>query len=341
MEAKKSISYLLLIIGILVIGLAACIGYIMGNSGDNATVSKKSFTSDEQVMQEIEELKAMYDAKISEKTASFKELKDEKAKVEKLVYELEQTKADANSLLKYKTEYQNLESKMRLLVDEIVTLKGKKSNAKATIIKQQSKSVFDNGNASFKVNSINTTSTPKVKSNKKDIFSPAKSTVESKPIVQETSKPVEKQKETAIAKETPVKPSNNESFAYENATVSNLKSAGYNIKSLTKTEETTSASKTDVIKVQFILDANPKVKPEQKQFYIQVIDTKNNVMGRKITEYIGDKTLTYSFSRIVFYNNEQTSVLQEISAEKFEKGTYFVNIFDKTKLVAKTSFTLK
>ena len=49
--------------------------------------------------------------KIAEKTNSYKALQDEKAKVESLVFELEKTKNDANSLLKYKTEYKALESK--------------------------------------------------------------------------------------------------------------------------------------------------------------------------------------------------------------------------------------
>ena len=326
MDSNKKTSYLLLIIGVLIIGLAGCIGYIAGNGGNQFVA--KQFSSDEQVMKEINELKSMYDAKISQKTASFKDIKQEKDKIAALVFELEKTKADAESLVKYKTEYQNLESKMHILVDEIVTLKSNKSSAIA--IKKQPKSVVDN-------NQFNNTAFS-IKNNEVKKVIP-KTVVEKKAtqIVNQKSSITKVEPETVI-EAVVIKP---KPEAFEKVSITNLKSAGYIVKSATKNEETTSAGKTDMIKIQFTLEENPKAKAEEVKFYIQVIDSKNNVIGRKITEYFDDKTLTYSYTKSVFYNNEKMNVEQQIVAKDFEKGTYFVNIFDRNRLVARTDFTLK
>ncbi|WP_395063992.1 hypothetical protein, partial [Flavobacterium sp.] len=148
MSNKKSITVLIGIIGVLLVLLAGALGYIIGNNKFNTTISSSGST-DGKVMKEIEELKVMYDSKIAQKTNSFKALQDEKAKVEALVMELEKTKNDANSLIKYKTQYNALESKMKILVDEIVVLKNKKTNVtlkqnKLQIAKTESKSKIDN-----------------------------------------------------------------------------------------------------------------------------------------------------------------------------------------------------
>jgi hypothetical protein len=72
-----------------------------------------------------------------------------------------------------------------------------------------------------------------------------------------------------------------------------------------------------------------------------VIDSKNNVLGDKKTENFGDKSLTYSFISNVKYENKSVDIYEDLTGSEFAKGTYFVNIFDKTEIVSKTSFTLK
>jgi len=68
-----------------------------------------------------------------------------------LVAALEKSKNDAKALIKYKTEYQSLESKMKVLVNEIVVLKNKKTNIvikqnKPQIAKAEAKSNIENVN---------------------------------------------------------------------------------------------------------------------------------------------------------------------------------------------------
>jgi cell division protein FtsB len=123
--------------------------------------------------------------------------------------------------------------------------------------------------------------------------------------------------------------------------VLNLKTSAYKIRSSGKQIETEKAGRADVLKISFTIAENTIAKSGDKTYYIQVIDSKNNVLGDKKTETFGDKSLTYSFTTNVKYENKTVQVSQDLPGKDFEKGTYFVNIFDKSELVSKTSFTLK
>lgn len=124
-------------------------------------------------------------------------------------------------------------------------------------------------------------------------------------------------------------------------TVSNLKTAAYKLRSSGKQIETEKARKADVLKISFNINENKVAKQGDKMYYIQVIDSKNNVLGEKKTESFGSNSLTYSFVTTVKYENKSVDVSQDLSGQNFEKGTYFVNVFDKGELVSKSSFTLK
>lgn len=126
-------------------------------------------------------------------------------------------------------------------------------------------------------------------------------------------------------------------------TVMNLRTQAIKVRSSGKQIETEKARRADQLKVCFALAANSIAKSGDKTYYIQIIDSKNNVLGEKKTENFGDMSLTYSFTTTVAYNNEAVDVCEFLDGKgtDFEKGTYFVNIFDKAELVSKTSFNLK
>jgi hypothetical protein len=274
------------------------------------------------VMKEIEELKTMYDSKIAEKTNSFRELKDQKAKVESLMYELEKSKNDVQAMQKYKTQYQQLESKMRVLVNEIVALKSGKTNA---VAKVKSTKLPDNSTV-VKTSALNKKEVTIVKPNtvrKEEVKTNlplTPSTTETKVVVEEKPQPKVVEKKV------------------EEYRVGNLKIATFNIKGSGKQEETESANKTKVMKINFTVSGT---KDDSKTYYIQIINSKNNVMGRKITEFFGDKSLTYSFAKTVDLTDGTVNVTQDVMNTEFEKGTYFINVFDQSKLVANSSVTLK
>ena len=123
--------------------------------------------------------------------------------------------------------------------------------------------------------------------------------------------------------------------------VLNLKTAAFKVRSSGKEIATDKASRADILKISFTIAENSIAKSGDKKYYVQVIDSKSNVIGEKQTEAFADKTLTYSFAANVKYENKTVDVTQNLPSDKLEKGTYFVNVFDKGELVSKTSFSLK
>lgn len=124
-------------------------------------------------------------------------------------------------------------------------------------------------------------------------------------------------------------------------TISNLKTSAYKKRSSGKEIATEKASRADILKVSFTIAENAVAKTGDKQYYVQVIDSKNNVLGDKATATFGENSLTYSFITTVQYENKSVQVTENLPGKDFAKGTYFVNVFDKNELVSKTSFTLK
>lgn len=123
--------------------------------------------------------------------------------------------------------------------------------------------------------------------------------------------------------------------------VLNLKTAAFKVRSSGKEIATDKASRADILKISFTIAENSIAKSGDKKYYVQVIDSKSNVIGEKQTEAFADKTLTYSFAANVKYENKTVDVTQNLPSDKLEKGTYFVNVFDKGELVSKSSFSLK
>jgi len=124
-------------------------------------------------------------------------------------------------------------------------------------------------------------------------------------------------------------------------TVLNTRGSAFKLKSSGKQVETDKAGRADVLRISFTIAENQIAKSGEKAYYVQVIDSKNNVLGDKQTVSFGDKSLTYSFITNVNYENKTVQVSRDLPGKDFAKGTYFVNVFDQDLLVSKTSFVLK
>jgi cell division protein FtsB len=124
-------------------------------------------------------------------------------------------------------------------------------------------------------------------------------------------------------------------------TVLNTRGSAFKLRSSGKQIETDKASRADVLRVSFTIAENQIAKSGDKTYYVQVIDSKNNVLGDKKTETFGENTLTYSFATNVKYENKTISVSEDLKGKDFSKGTYYINVFDRDVLVSKTSFVLK
>lgn len=293
MENQKNNS-LKAIILVLVLLLLGSLFYIFKLTTDTQNLETKVTavaTEKDNILKDLQELKATYDAAIAENTSMSDELIAEREKVVQLMAQLEKAKGDASAMRKYKEQYKSLETKMKSLMQEVEVLKGEnqkltKNLDSTTVVLQDSK----NYNQVL------------VGQN------------------EELTKTVEKASKLSVL---------------------NLKTAAYKQRSSGKQIETDKASRADVLKISFTIAENAVAKSGDKTYYVQVIDAKNNVLGDKETITFGSQSLTYSFQAKVKYENKTVNVSQDLPGKNFEKGSYFVNIFDKGELVSKTSFTLR
>jgi uncharacterized protein (DUF3084 family) len=145
----------------------------------------------------------------------------------------------------------------------------------------------------------------------------------------------------------------NESLAYENTklnkaveiasklSILNLKSKAYKVKSSGKIVDTDKAKSANMLSITFTIAENQVAEKGERTYDVQIIDTKNNVIGNRKTDNYGSDVLTYSFKKTLNYDNKTLEVAEDLPISEIASGTYFVNIFDKGQLVSKTSFVLK
>lgn len=123
--------------------------------------------------------------------------------------------------------------------------------------------------------------------------------------------------------------------------VLNVQASAVKQKSSGKQIATDKANRADVLKISFMIAENQVAKSGDKSYYVQVIDSKNNVLGEKASVTFGEKALVYSFISTVKYENKSVKVEKDLSVKDIEKGTYFINVFDKNEIVSKSTFELK
>ncbi len=296
MENQKSNSSLKAIVVVLALLLLASLAYIFKMTTDANTLQTEITdvkTEKDNLLDSLAIQKTIYDKAIEDKTALSDDLIAEREKVVNLIADLKKSKGDANSLRKYRDQYNQLQSNMKKLIAENDELK--KANESLTLQRDSTIVVLGEQkkfNDTLVVQNKNLAAT-----------------------VEKGSK----------------------------LTVMNLRTQAIKQRSSGKQIETERASRADKLKVCFAIAANAIAKSGEKMYYVQIIDSKNNVLGEKKTETFGDMSLTYSFTTTVAYDNKAVDVCEFLDGKgkDFEKGNYFVNIFDKGELVSKTSFSLK
>jgi regulator of replication initiation timing len=280
--------------GILAVLLLGSVGYnIKQNSdlGKTQTELTQTTSDKENVIADLEALKATYDAAIAENTSLSDELKAERQKVVELLEEVKKQKATTASLSGYKKRYQELEAKMNSLILENEQLKA------------------DNEGLVKMVDSTNVV-----------LFEEREYTQQLLGQNDELSKKVD------IASKL---------------TISDLKTGAYKVKNSGKEVATERARRADILKIEFTIAENKIAKTGDKNYYVQVIDGKNNVLGERQTVQFGEQSLTYSFITSIDYKNSKVKVSENLKGDDFEKGLYHVYVFDGNELAASQSFTLK
>lgn len=110
-----------------------------------------------------------------------------------------------------------------------------------------------------------------------------------------------------------------------------------------KLVETKRSGRADRIRACFTLAPNPIAEKGDRLLFVQVINSKNNLLGKKAVMEFEGATLNYSESTKVFYENEELDVCILVNASEADlvKGTYTVNVFDGSTQVASTTLELK
>ncbi|WP_338733974.1 chromosome partitioning protein ParA [Mangrovimonas cancribranchiae] len=104
------------------------------------------------------------------------------------------------------------------------------------------------------------------------------------------------------------------------------------------------ARRSDKLRVCFTVAKNTLVQPGDQELYVQVIDPNNNTLGVNEQIQFEEKTLNYSLVSKFNYENTNLNICEFVEPdndEKFEKGRYTVNVFNKKDLVSTTEFTLR
>ncbi len=296
MENQRNNSSLKAIVMVLALLLAGSLAYIFKMTTDSKAMQTELTTEKTEKAKfliELEDLKATYDKALAENTTLSDDLEAEREKVINLIADLKKSKGDAIEMRKYRSQYNELNSKMKTLVAENNLLKKKNevltTERDSTIVVLGQQKRF---NDTLVVQNEN------------------------------LAKTVEKASKLSIM---------------------NLRTQAIKVRSSGKQIDTDKASRADQLKVCFAIAANEIAKSGNKSYYVQIIDSKNNVLGEKKVQNFGDMTLTYSFTTTVAYDNKAVDVCEFLDGKgkDFEKGTYFVNIFDQAELVSKTSFSLR
>jgi ElaB/YqjD/DUF883 family membrane-anchored ribosome-binding protein len=115
------------------------------------------------------------------------------------------------------------------------------------------------------------------------------------------------------------------------------------VRSSGKVVDTRRSSRADKVRACFSLTPNPIAQKGDRTLYVQVINPKNNLLGKKAVMEFENGMLNYSESTKVFYENEELDVCVMVDAieEDLIEGVYRINVFDGGKQVASTTMELK
>ena len=290
-QNNSKLKAIILILSLLLLGSMAYMFKMSADSKKEIEVSEgkydKILSEKELVLNDLEEMKAMYDKEIASNTSLKEELEAERSKVEALMVRVK----NGESVAHYKNDYIRLKREMDSLVAENTKLKEEnlllsKNLDSTNVVLEESKTFNDT-----------------LLSQNDKLY-----------------KTVEKGQKLVIV---------------------NLKTIAVKERSSGKQIETEKASRADKLKISFTIAENSLAKSGEREYYVQVIDAANNVLGDKKSVMFNEKLLTYSFISKVKYDNNTVDVYEELSGEDFAKGTYYINIFNKGDLVANSTFDLR
>jgi hypothetical protein len=133
----------------------------------------------------------------------------------------------------------------------------------------------------------------------------------------------------------------------ENAAVlstAGLKGFGVIVRSSGKLIPTERARRTDKLRVCFTVTKNTLVADGDKEFFVQVLDPSDNVLGLNEQVQFEDKVLNYSLISRFNYESKNLDICEFLDPRgdsKFRSGRYIVNLFEQDRFVSTSEFTLE
>ncbi|NNE31524.1 MAG: hypothetical protein HKN40_04050 [Winogradskyella sp.] len=112
-----------------------------------------------------------------------------------------------------------------------------------------------------------------------------------------------------------------------------------------KKKSTTRARRANAIDVCINLAENPLTEKGYKDIYIQIVSPKNNIISDNGEVFFGNESLIYSKKEVINFDNSNLNICTTVATYKddrpLKKGTYFINIFYKSRKLGNTSLVLK
>jgi len=106
--------------------------------------------------------------------------------------------------------------------------------------------------------------------------------------------------------------------------------------------QTLKAKETEQIELCFVIAENMLAPKGTKQLYVQIIDPSNNVVSDKGAVNFGDESLIFSEKANFYYSNNALDVCLNIKSEdKFDSGTYYINVFENNRRLGSTQIQLQ
>ncbi len=115
------------------------------------------------------------------------------------------------------------------------------------------------------------------------------------------------------------------------------------VRSNGKIVDTRRSSRADKVRACFTLTPNTIASKGDRLLYVQVINPRNNLLGKKAVMQFETGTLNYSETTKVFYENEELDVCVLVDAmdDDLIEGRYIINVYDGPNQIASTSMELK
>ena len=124
-------------------------------------------------------------------------------------------------------------------------------------------------------------------------------------------------------------------------TANSFKAKAYTLKNSGEALEVVKATKTDNIRVDFVLAENHLASEESKELYIQIIGPDNNIVADKGAIKFDKSSLIYSSKVNILYTTDNTEVTADIlTDERLEPGRYYVSVYEKNRRLGGTQFIL-